>query len=179
MGIPVVPQLEVSLLVLLTQVAPRFPINGRTGCSSSSYLDPFNYFFPVTASPLEDGVEESYRHRDLGPLRTIGPSARFVVLYDSSHHSGANFADPEVILVAMSDATEARIVPLSLFCARKNREWFDAGVSDGRAIGASSEEIYVPEWTVTKGFGMNDGRLCANMIDHFTPPAFFKTVRYL
>ncbi|GJY31187.1 hypothetical protein Tco_0414682 [Tanacetum coccineum] len=24
---------------------------------------------------------------------------------------------------------------------------------------------------------MNDGRLCANMIDHFTPPAFFKTVR--
>ncbi|GJR79379.1 hypothetical protein Tco_0150164 [Tanacetum coccineum] len=39
------------------------------------------------------------------------------------------------------------------------------------------EEIYVPEWTVTKGFELNDGRLCANMIDHFTPPAFFKTVR--
>ncbi|GJU59502.1 hypothetical protein Tco_1237268 [Tanacetum coccineum] len=44
------------------------------------------------------------------------------------------------------------------------------------AIGAGSEEIYVPEWTVTKGFELNDGRLCANMIDHFTPPAFFKTV---
>ncbi|GJY09025.1 hypothetical protein Tco_0377210 [Tanacetum coccineum] len=27
------------------------------------------------------------------------------------------------------------------------------------------------------GFEMNDGHLCANMIDHFTPPAFFKTVR--
>ncbi|GJW41846.1 hypothetical protein Tco_0070645 [Tanacetum coccineum] len=27
------------------------------------------------------------------------------------------------------------------------------------------------------GFELNDGRLCANMIDHFTPPAFFKTVR--
>ncbi|GJT05511.1 hypothetical protein Tco_0839973 [Tanacetum coccineum] len=45
------------------------------------------------------------------------------------------------------------------------------------AVGAGSEEIYVPEWTVTKGFEMNDGRLCANMIDHFTPPTFFKTVR--
>ncbi|GJU66817.1 hypothetical protein Tco_1253076 [Tanacetum coccineum] len=30
---------------------------------------------------------------------------------------------------------------------------------------------------VTKGFELNDGRSCANMIDHFTPPAFFKTVR--
>ncbi|GJX52635.1 gypsy type transposase, partial [Tanacetum coccineum] len=35
----------------------------------------------------------------------------------------------------------------------------------------------IPEWTVTKGFELNDGRMCANMIDHFTPPAFFKTVR--
>ncbi|GKF28710.1 hypothetical protein Tco_0095052 [Tanacetum coccineum] len=42
---------------------------------------------------------------------------------------------------------------------------------------ASLEEIYVPEWTVTKGFELNDGHSCANMIDHFTPPTFFKTVR--
>ncbi|GJS48495.1 hypothetical protein Tco_0598616 [Tanacetum coccineum] len=33
------------------------------------------------------------------------------------------------------------------------------------------------ECPVTKGFELNDGRSCANMIDHFTPPAFFKTVR--
>ncbi|GJX52578.1 hypothetical protein Tco_0280947 [Tanacetum coccineum] len=45
------------------------------------------------------------------------------------------------------------------------------------AMGAGLEETYVPEWTVTRGFELNDGRLCANMIDHFTPPAFFKTVR--
>ncbi|GJZ92525.1 hypothetical protein Tco_0664590 [Tanacetum coccineum] len=38
-------------------------------------------------------------------------------------------------------------------------------------------KICSSEWTVTKGFEMNDGHLCANMIDHFTPPAFFKTVR--
>ncbi|GKC89222.1 hypothetical protein Tco_1149871 [Tanacetum coccineum] len=44
-------------------------------------------------------------------------------------------------------------------------------------IDAGLEEIYVPEWTVTKGFELNDGRFCANMIDHFTPPAFFKTIR--
>ncbi|GJX36003.1 hypothetical protein Tco_0247560 [Tanacetum coccineum] len=37
---------------------------------------------------------------------------------------------------------------------------------------------FCPEWTVTQGvWELNDGHLCANMIDHFTPPAFFKTVR--
>ncbi|GJX45054.1 ubiquitin-60S ribosomal protein L40 [Tanacetum coccineum] len=49
----------------------------------------------VTALPLEEGGD----HTDsvTGPsLRTMGPSARFVVLSDSSHHSGAKSADPEV-----------------------------------------------------------------------------------
>ncbi|GKG22341.1 hypothetical protein Tco_0387644, partial [Tanacetum coccineum] len=48
----------------------------------------------VTASPLEEGGD----HTDsvIGPsLRTVGPSARFVVLSDSSHHSATNSASPE------------------------------------------------------------------------------------
>ncbi|GKC47270.1 hypothetical protein Tco_1064992 [Tanacetum coccineum] len=64
----------------------------------------------VTASPLEEGGD----HTDsvTGPsLRTIGPSARFVVLSDSSHHSGAKSADPEVdslvrsVVPVMTEAT--------------------------------------------------------------------------
>ncbi|GKC63553.1 hypothetical protein Tco_1096151 [Tanacetum coccineum] len=49
----------------------------------------------VTASPLEEGGD----HIDsvTGPsLRTVGPSTRFVVLSDSSHHSGAKSVGPEV-----------------------------------------------------------------------------------
>ncbi|GKE56534.1 hypothetical protein Tco_1495719, partial [Tanacetum coccineum] len=49
----------------------------------------------VTASPLEEG--EDHTDSVTGPfLRTVGPSARFVVLSDSSHHLGAKSADPEV-----------------------------------------------------------------------------------
>ncbi|GJY75202.1 hypothetical protein Tco_0480318, partial [Tanacetum coccineum] len=166
----------------------------------------------VTASPLEEGGDRT--DSVTGPsLRTIGPSARFVVLSDSSHHSGANSAGPEVDSLVRSAApimTEAMTVTttvaipadisrdksvphpsvfgsssssektdrtLSLFTGRSG-SGFDAGsIRAEETVGAGSEEIYVPEWTVTKGFEMNDGRLCANMIDHFTPPAFFKTVR--
>ncbi|GJX77199.1 hypothetical protein Tco_0324010 [Tanacetum coccineum] len=162
----------------------------------------------VTASPLEEGGDRT--DSVTGPsLRTIGPSARFVVLSDSSHHSGAKSADPEVDSLVRSAApvmTEATIVAtpadvskdksaphpsvfgsssssektdrtLSLFTGRSG-SGFDAGsIRAEEAMGTGLEETYVPGWMVTRGFELNDGRLCANMIDHFTPPAFFKTVR--
>ncbi|GJT97956.1 hypothetical protein Tco_1093474 [Tanacetum coccineum] len=64
------------------------------------------------ASPLEEGGDRT--DFVTGPsLRTVGPSARFVVLYDSSHHSGAKSADPEVDSLVRSVApvmTEATTV---------------------------------------------------------------------
>ncbi|GKC97902.1 hypothetical protein Tco_1168177 [Tanacetum coccineum] len=143
----------------------------------------------VTASPLEEGGDRT--DSVTGPsLRTIGPSARFVVLSDSSHHSGAKSADPEVDSLVRSAApvmTEATTVAtvattvaipadvskdksaphpsvfgsssssektdrtLSLFAGRSG-SGFDAGsIRAEEAVGAGSEEIYVPEWTTVRG----------------------------
>ncbi|GJY90207.1 hypothetical protein Tco_0505403 [Tanacetum coccineum] len=52
------------------------------------------------------------------------------------------------------------------FCARK----------EGYRCLARWKSLFL-SGTVTRGFELNDGCLCANMIDHFTPSAFFKTVR--
>ncbi|GJU82621.1 hypothetical protein Tco_1284986, partial [Tanacetum coccineum] len=173
------------------------------------------YLSSVTASPLEEGGD----HTDsvTGPsLRTVGPSARFVVLSDSSHHSGAKSADPEVdslvrsAVPVMTEATTVttiatmgaitadvgknKSVPhpsifgsssssektnhtLSLFTRRSCSGFAAGSIHAEEVTNVGLEEIYVPEWTVTKGFELNDGRFCANMINHFTPPAFFKTVR--
>ncbi|GJT97957.1 hypothetical protein Tco_1093475 [Tanacetum coccineum] len=166
----------------------------------------------VTASPLEEGGDRT--DSVTGPsLRTVGPSARFVVLSDSSHHSGAKSADPEVDSLVRSaapvmteattvattvaipaDVSKDKSVPhpsvfgsssssektdrtLSLFTRRSGGGFATRSIHAEEVIGVGLEEIYVPEWTVTKGFELNDGHSCANMIDHFTPPAFFKTVR--
>ncbi|GKA81965.1 hypothetical protein Tco_0788713, partial [Tanacetum coccineum] len=169
----------------------------------------------VTTLPLEEGGD----HTDsvTGPsLRTVGPSARFVVLFDSSHHSGAKSADPEVDSLVRSTAlvmTEATTVTtiattvaipadvgkdksvphpsvfgyssssektdrtLSLFTGRSGSGFAAGSIRAEEVTNVGLEEIYVPGWTVTKGFELNDRRFCANMIDHFTPPPFFKTVR--
>ncbi|GJT80656.1 hypothetical protein Tco_1054998 [Tanacetum coccineum] len=166
------------------------------------------------ALPLEEGRDHT--NSVTGPsLRTVGPSVRFVVLSDSSHHSATNSAGPEgdsfvrSIVPVMTEATAVttiattvaipadvgkdKSVPhpsvfgsssssektdrtLSLFTGRSGSGFAAGSIRAEDVTNASLEEIYVPEWTVTKGFELNDGRSCANMIDHFSPPAFFKTV---
>ncbi|GJU14358.1 hypothetical protein Tco_1142324 [Tanacetum coccineum] len=171
--------------------------------------------YSVTASTLEEGGDRT--DSVTGPsLRTVGPSARFVVLFDSSHHSGAKSANPEVdslvryVVPVMTEATTVTTVAttvaipadvskdksaphpsvfgssrssektdhtLSLFTGRSSSGFAAGSIRAEEVVGAGLEEIYVLEWTVTKGFELNDGHSCANMIDHFTHPAFFKTVR--
>ncbi|GJR29985.1 hypothetical protein Tco_1106217 [Tanacetum coccineum] len=151
----------------------------------------------------------------IGP-RTIVPSARFIVLSDSSHHSGTHSAGPEVdssvrsTIPLMTEATvvttlvPATTIPaaadkdkdvpstsvfgsssssektdctLSLFSRKSGSDFVVGSIHAEGDTNIGLEDVYVPEWSVTKGFELNDGSKCANMIDHFTPPVFFKTVR--
>ncbi|GKA21304.1 hypothetical protein Tco_0701293 [Tanacetum coccineum] len=99
--------------------------------------------------------------------------------------SCAKSADPEVDSLVRSaphpsvfgsfSSSEKTDRTLSLFTGRSGSGFAAGSIRAEEYVGAGLEEIYVPEWTVTKGFELNDGHSCANMIDHFTPPAFFKT----
>ncbi|GJY81709.1 hypothetical protein Tco_0494460 [Tanacetum coccineum] len=83
-----------------------------------------------------------------------------------------------VMTEATTVATVSTTVAIPTDVSKDKSSGFDAwSIRAEEVVGAGSEEIYVPEWTVTRGFELNDGHLCANMIDHFTSPAFFKTVR--
>ncbi|GJW18444.1 hypothetical protein Tco_0025880 [Tanacetum coccineum] len=141
----------------------------------------------IGVSPLEEGGG----HTDsatASALCTVGPSERFVVLSDSSHYSSAKSTNAEVdslIRSAASVMTAATTVTTFVSAAATTTVALtdvnkDKNVPTPSIFGdvdTSLQEVYIPEWTVTKGFELNDGRSCANMIDHFTPPAFFKTVR--
>ncbi|GJR67356.1 hypothetical protein Tco_0013421 [Tanacetum coccineum] len=144
----------------------------------------------VTASPLEEG--EDHTDSVTSPsLRSAAASARFVVLFDSSHHSATNSAGPEgdsfvrsVVSVTTKATTVTTIATTVVIPADVGKDKSEGqvvvllgSIRAEKVTDAGLEEIYVPEWTVTKGFEFNNGRSCANMIDHFTPPAFFKIVR--
>ncbi|GJV79141.1 hypothetical protein Tco_1515011 [Tanacetum coccineum] len=169
-------------MAVVVEVRKTLPLLVMNRVSSSSTTISF-YTSSVTASPLEEGGD----HTDsvTGPsLRSVVASVRFVVLSDSSHHSATNSAGPEgdsfvrSIVPVTNEATTVTTVVAIPADVVKDKSWFCCReYSCEEVTDAGLEEIYVPEWTVTKGFELNDGRSCANMIDHFTPPAFFKTVR--
>ncbi|GJX97218.1 hypothetical protein Tco_0353016 [Tanacetum coccineum] len=135
----------------------------------------------VAASPLEEGGD--YTDSAMVFSAIVGLPVRFVVLSILSSR-GAKSADPEVDSLVrsatpvMTEATTVATIATTVAIPADVGSGFAAGsIRAEEAIGAGLEKIYVPEWTVTKGFELNDGHSYANMIDHFTPPAFFKTIR--
>nr|GEY91874.1 hypothetical protein [Tanacetum cinerariifolium] len=130
-------------------------------------------------------------------LRTIGAPQRFVISSDSSHHSGANIAEAEVDSIVRSSApaiatvttvtatvdaaTTADGVPVE-------RSLFSVGLSStGRTdsvpygfLDVSGSDfligVYVSQWSVTNGFGLDDSRICREMLEEFAPPKFFASI---
>ncbi|GJW45643.1 hypothetical protein Tco_0077289 [Tanacetum coccineum] len=39
------------------------------------------------------------------------------------------------------------------------------------------QKVYVPQWSVTNGTRLDDGRTCREMVDEFAPPKFFASIR--
>ncbi|GJZ55008.1 hypothetical protein Tco_0610201 [Tanacetum coccineum] len=84
---------------------------------------------------------------------------------------------PTPSIFAVSSSSEKTDRTLSLFAGRSGSDFVAGSIRVEGDVDTSLQEVYIPEWTMTKGFELNDGRSCDNMIDHFTHPAFFKTVR--
>ncbi|GJS69481.1 hypothetical protein Tco_0702322 [Tanacetum coccineum] len=57
-------------------------------------------------------------------------------------------------------------VKLSLFSA-----------DSSSAGGTYPNTVYVPQWSVTNGSRLDDGRVCREMVDEFAPPKFLASVR--
>ncbi|GKF78388.1 hypothetical protein Tco_0233956, partial [Tanacetum coccineum] len=108
----------------------------------------------MTASPLEEGGDRT--DSVTGPsLRTISPSARSAAPVMTEATTVATVA---TTIAIPADVSKDKSAPHpSIFCSSSSSEKTEA-------IGAGLEEIYVPEWTVTKGFELNDGYSCANMM---------------
>ncbi|GJW15276.1 hypothetical protein Tco_0019409 [Tanacetum coccineum] len=137
----------------------------------------------ITASPLEEGGDSTdFRAKSADPeVDSVVRSAALVMTKATTVITPADVSKdksaPHPSIFGSSSSSEKTDRTLSLFIGRSG-SGFDAGsIRAEEAVGTGLEETYVPEWMVTRGFELNDRRLYANMIDHFTPPAFFKTVR--
>ncbi|GJW14054.1 hypothetical protein Tco_0018187 [Tanacetum coccineum] len=135
-------------------------------------------------------------------LRTIRAPQRFVIYSDSSHHSGANVAEAEVVMIVvtttapMTDPTvfvKEKTYKPSLFAVDSsstggadpnagvfsNLTGSDFLVSGVRTVidpDTDLQKVYVPQWSITNGSRLNDGRVYRELVDEFAPLKFFASV---
>ncbi|GJR36416.1 hypothetical protein Tco_1212100 [Tanacetum coccineum] len=150
----------------------------------------------VTASPLEesgDHTDSVTGAKSADPkvdtfVRSVTPvmtTATTITAFVSSVAAMATTSvdvgkDKDVSalsIFACSSSSDKTDRTLSLFTGKSGSEFVDGSIRAGGDADVNLQEIYILEWSVTKGFELDDGQSCANMIDHFTPPAFFKTAK--
>ncbi|GJW39724.1 hypothetical protein Tco_0065569 [Tanacetum coccineum] len=138
----------------------------------------------VSATPRREGGD----HTDFVSepnFHTIGASQRFVISSDSSYHSGTNVAEAEVDSLIRSSAlvvTTVTIVTPTVDTAAVAKEKPVEPSLFGTASSSASEAdptlgVYVPQWSVTNGSRLDDGRVCREMMDEFAPLKFFSSIR--
>ncbi|GKC32342.1 hypothetical protein Tco_1039636, partial [Tanacetum coccineum] len=152
----------------------------------------------ITSSVITSPLEESEDHTDsvtgaksadlevdsfvrsTAPVMTMATTvttfvSSVVATTTTSVDVGKDKDVPAPSVFACSSSSDKTDRTLSLFIGKSGSEFVAGSIRAGGDADVDLQEIYIPEWSVTKGFELNDGRSCANMIDHFTPPAFFKT----
>ncbi|GKD81044.1 hypothetical protein Tco_1347883 [Tanacetum coccineum] len=123
----------------------------------------------VTSSVSATPEREEEDHTDSlagANLRTVGAPQRFVISSDSSHHSGANIAEAEAdsfIRPSVPLMTMTTIVTLHL-------DFIVGGIRTVVSPDTDIQKVYVPQWSVTNGSRLDDGRTCREMVDEFAPP---------
>ncbi|GKD16696.1 hypothetical protein Tco_1205854, partial [Tanacetum coccineum] len=112
-----------------------------------------------------------------GPnLRTISAPQRFVISSDSSHHSGANIAEAEVDSIGRSStpiiATVVTAMVTTVWCC----DFLIGGIRTVVEPDFDLQKVYVPQWSITNGSHLDNGRVCHEMLDEFTPSKFFASI---
>nr|GEV37964.1 hypothetical protein [Tanacetum cinerariifolium] len=138
--------------------------------------------FPFVTSSVSTTLErEGGDHTDSVTglnLRTISAPKRFFISSDSSHHSGANVAEAEV------DSLVRSSVPVMITVTTTTPTADHAVLLKRKLISLlcllpillSLVELILM-LVVTNGSYLDDGRVCREMVDEFSPPKFFAFVR--
>ncbi|GKE55348.1 hypothetical protein Tco_1494533, partial [Tanacetum coccineum] len=127
----------------------------------------------------------------VGPnLPTIGPSKRFVISSDSSHHSSTNSSGAEVDSIIRDGTKITSLVHASMFHDSDSTETArpDVAVSSYSAKQDLSmgyrelnienlHQVFVPQWNVLNNSLLDDFDVSREFFDHLAPLALFSQIR--
>nr|GEW85057.1 putative transposase (putative), gypsy type [Tanacetum cinerariifolium] len=83
---------------------------------------------------------------------------------------------PSLFGVASSSTGRTDSVPSGFFDVSSS-DFLVGGIRTVFDPNSDLQKVYVPQWSATNGFGLDDSRICHEMLDEFAPPNFFASIR--
>ncbi|GJT35391.1 hypothetical protein Tco_0925810 [Tanacetum coccineum] len=137
----------------------------------------------VSATPEREGGD----HTDFVAepnLRTVSAPQRFIISSDSSHHSDSNVAEAEVdslvrssVPFTGSSSAGGTDPAMGDFTDLTGSDFLVGGIRTVINPESDLHKTYVPQWSMTNGSRLDDGRVFREMVDEFAPLKFFASVR--
>ncbi|GKB13476.1 hypothetical protein Tco_0847399 [Tanacetum coccineum] len=150
-------------------------LNPEVGIAALPTL-PFVTSF-VSATPEQEGEDQTDSVAGAN-LRTITAPQRFVISLDSITiqcygHSSTYL--PSLFGAGSSSAGGTDSAPGEFFDV-SGSEFLIGGIRTVVDLDFDLQKVYVPQWSVTNGSCLDDGRVCREMLDEFAPPKFFASI---
>nr|GEW63027.1 hypothetical protein [Tanacetum cinerariifolium] len=83
---------------------------------------------------------------------------------------------PSLVGVGSSSTGRTDSVPGGFFDV-SGSDFFIGGIRTVVDLDSDLQKVYVSRWSATNGFGLDDSRICREMLDEFAPLKFFASVR--
>ncbi|GKE64745.1 hypothetical protein Tco_1518906 [Tanacetum coccineum] len=120
-------------------------------------------------------------------LRTIGapPRSRFIPLMTVATN-GTSQLNPDynvkekkmsLLFLVVILLVVGLITTVGGFSDLTGSDFIVGGVCTVISPDTDLQKVYVPQWSITNGSRLDDGRTCHEMVDEFAPPKFFASIR--
>nr|GEW03927.1 transposase (putative), gypsy type [Tanacetum cinerariifolium] len=132
--------------------------------------------FVSTTPEREDGDHTDFVAEP--NLHTIGAPQRFNISSYSSHYFGTNVAEAEKFVEpspfgAGSSSVGGTDPITGVFSDLTGSDFLVCAIRIVINLETDLQKVCVPQWSVTNGSRLDDGRVCHEMVDEFSPPKFF------
>nr|GEY38726.1 hypothetical protein [Tanacetum cinerariifolium] len=172
-----------------TQAEQGDSVGDRGGQECGSQGDPIPTFPFVTSSVSGTLEREGKGHTDSVTglnLRTISaPQRPFVPVITAATTvtptAGSAMVVKEKIVkpfLFSANSASARIYSaMGSFADLSGKDFLVGGIRTVISPDTDLQKVYVPQWSVTNGSRLDDGRVFREMVDGFAPPKFFASIR--
>ncbi|GJR58024.1 hypothetical protein Tco_1500186 [Tanacetum coccineum] len=146
-----------------------------SGANLRTITAPPKFFISLDSSHYSGAniaeAEVDYFARPSVPLMTMATTVTSIA--DPTTTAKERFIEPSIFGGGSSSGAEHTV---GGFSGLTGSDFIVGGIHTVVSPDTDLQKVYIPQWSVTNGSRLDDGRTCREMVDEFAPPKFFALI---